>query len=104
MSVRYSKSATWAFGAVAALVGIAGPLIMAGEASAKAGDVTSVGILLARPATAAGTWVVGGRSFTATAATELRTNASLTLGSCAKVKIRAGAVHEIDSQPMADCR
>ena len=55
MSVRYPKTATWALGAAATLLGIAAPLLMAGEATAKAGDVTSVGIVQARPAGAAGT-------------------------------------------------
>lgn len=52
-----------------------------------------------------GVWVIGGQSITANNATELdQTDGTLAVGACAKVKWRAGHVHEIDSEPMHDCR
>jgi hypothetical protein len=52
-----------------------------------------------------GTWIIGGRAFTADAGTEFdQSEGPLTVGSCAKVEVRNGRVHEIDSEPMRDCR
>ena len=63
------------------------------------------GIVQARPAGLIGNWVVGGRSFTTTGSTEFdQLEGPLNLGSCAKVDIRNGAVHEVDSEPARDCR
>ena len=52
-----------------------------------------------------GTWVFGGRSVTTDRATEFdETEGRLTVGRCAKIDIRNGRVHEIDSEPASDCR
>jgi len=52
-----------------------------------------------------GAWVIGGRTFQADAGTEFdQREGKLTAGSCAKVHIRNGRVHEIDSEPMRNCR
>lgn len=52
-----------------------------------------------------GTWVIGGRTLTTSAGTEFdQTEGPLAVNNCAKVDIRGGRVHEIDSEPMRDCR
>ena len=64
------------------------------------------GIVQARPHNGRqGEWVIGGRTFFADHGTEFdETEGLLSIGSCAKVHIRNGRVHEIDSEPMQDCR
>ena len=52
-----------------------------------------------------GTWQVGGRTLTTGPGTEFnQTEGTLVVGGCAKVDIRGGMVHEIDSEPTSDCR
>jgi hypothetical protein len=52
-----------------------------------------------------GVWVIGGRTFTADAGIEFdQSEGQLTVGSCAKVHIRNGRVHEIDSEPLRNCQ
>jgi hypothetical protein len=52
-----------------------------------------------------GEWVIGGRTFKTGAGTEFdEAEGRLTAGSCAKVEVRSGRVHEIDSEPMSDCQ
>ena len=52
-----------------------------------------------------GEWVIGGYTFIADAETELdQSEGPLTIGSCVKVHLRDGRVHEIDSEPMRNCR
>jgi len=52
-----------------------------------------------------GKWVIGGRTYTADAVTEFdQSEGKLTVGSCAKVHMRNGRVHEIDSEPMRNCQ
>lgn len=52
-----------------------------------------------------GQWVIGGRTVTADSATEFdQEEGPLAVGACAKVDIRNGRVHEIDSEPLRDCR
>jgi hypothetical protein len=64
------------------------------------------GIVQSRPKNVLdGVWVIGRRTFKADAGTEYdQTEGKLAVGSCAKVHIRNGRVHEIDSEPMRDCR
>ena len=64
------------------------------------------GIVQSRPKKVReGEWVIGGRTFTADAGTEFdQTEGTLTVGRCAKVHIRNGRVHEIDSEPMRNCQ
>ncbi len=52
-----------------------------------------------------GQWVIGGRTVTADSATEFdQVEGPLAVGNCAKVDIRNGRVHEIDSEPLRNCR
>ena len=52
-----------------------------------------------------GVWVVGGVTFTTDAGTEFdQSDGELKVGSCAKVDVRNGRVHEIESEPMRDCQ
>lgn len=81
------------------------------ESRAKGGggdDVRSefYGIIEARPENGMlGEWVIGGHSFIADAGTEFdQSEGVLSVGGCAKVHVRNGRVHEIDSEPMGDCR
>ncbi len=64
------------------------------------------GIVQARPLSGwQGEWVIGGRTFIADQRTEFdETEGPLIVGSCAKVHIRNGRIHEIDSEPMQDCK
>lgn len=52
-----------------------------------------------------GTWIIGGQRVTTTPGTEFdQEEGPLMVGGCAKVDIRGGAVHEIDSEPAGNCR
>lgn len=52
-----------------------------------------------------GEWVIGSQVIVTDAGTEFDQNeGNLMVGSCAKVKMRDGYIHEIDSEPMHDCR
>lgn len=52
-----------------------------------------------------GTGVIGGRQVTTTPQTKFdQVEGPLMVGGCAKVEIRSGSVHEIDSEPNEDCR
>lgn len=62
------------------------------------------GIISSRPAGKVGTWVIGGRSFTATRSTQLDTvEGPLSVGACAKVRYSGSRAIEIDSEPASDC-
>lgn len=63
------------------------------------------GVIESRPVGALhGKWQIGGRSFTVNAATQFdQTEGDLAVGSCAKVELRDGQVHELDSEPRHDC-
>jgi hypothetical protein len=64
------------------------------------------GIVQERPANGLhGEWVIGGEIFVTDARTEFdQHEGDLAVGSCAKVHLRNDRVHEIDSEPMRDCR
>jgi hypothetical protein len=52
-----------------------------------------------------GVWVIGGRKITTGPGTEFdQLEGPLVVGACAKVDIRNGRVHEIDSEPLRDCK
>lgn len=52
-----------------------------------------------------GAWVIGGRQVTTNPRTEFdQVEGPLRIGGCAKVELRGGAVHEIDSEPDHNCR
>ncbi len=51
-----------------------------------------------------GEWVIGGQTFITVPGTEFdEVDGPLEVGSCAKVDIRNGRVHEIDSESMEKC-
>ena len=64
------------------------------------------GIIQARPQNSLhGEWIIGNRSFTTGKGTEFDlADGPLTIGNCAKVHIRGGNIHEIDSEPLHDCQ
>ncbi len=52
-----------------------------------------------------GTWVIGGRQVVTSPRTGFdQTDGPLIVGGRAKVDVRDGVVHEIDSEPPEDCR
>lgn len=62
------------------------------------------GFIESRPAGTAGTWVIGGRSFTTTAGTELEADdGPLTVGACVSVEHEGRIAVEIESEPAGDC-
>ena len=64
------------------------------------------GIVQERPEnTLYGKWVIDGHTVVVDKGTEFNQHeGQLTVGSCAKVHIRNGRVHEIDSEPANDCQ
>jgi hypothetical protein len=66
---------------------------------------TLYGWVEAMPEGLHGTWIIGGRQIVTNPRTEFdQGEGPLVVGGCAKVDIRGGVVHEIDSQPAGDCR
>ncbi len=63
------------------------------------------GVVQSRPAEGLhGEWVIGGRTITTSSDTEFdQREGPLAIGTCAKVDLRGGRVHEIDSEPLRDC-
>lgn len=52
-----------------------------------------------------GTWIIGGQQVTTHPRTQFdQVDGLLMVGGCAKVDIRGGFVHEIDSEPPGNCR
>jgi len=52
-----------------------------------------------------GVWVIAGHTITTDADTEFdQVEGKLAVGRCVKVHLRNGRVHEIDSEPMRNCR
>ncbi len=57
------------------------------------------------PAGLQGTWNISGHQLTTNPQTEFdQVDGPLIIGGCAKVDLRNGLVHEIDSEPIDDCR
>ncbi|BCR04536.1 hypothetical protein DESUT3_16050 [Desulfuromonas versatilis] len=87
---------------------VMGVLLMSVDpASAKDdGDRTRfTGLVESMPEGLHGTWIIGGIEVTTSPQTEFdQEEGPLHVGGCAKVDIRAGIVHEIDSEPITDCR
>jgi Domain of unknown function (DUF5666) len=105
------KSITGARGlglaAIAAALGLAGPLLMSTGAEAKAGDQKTLGTITAISPTAV--TLSGGKTFTITARTQLdgfAPGVRPKVGDCVKVTDRLpidGVAHEIDNEP-GNCR
>lgn len=63
------------------------------------------GFIESRPSGTAGTWVISGRSFTATNSTRLDTDdGPLTVGTCVSVDYRGTQALKIESESPSDCR
>jgi hypothetical protein len=60
------------------------------------------GIIESMPSGLHGDWVIGGRRATTAPGTQFE--GPLAIGGCAKVDVRSGRVHEIESEPLHDCR
>jgi hypothetical protein len=89
------------------------PLVASPQpAYAKGGGDTPrhQGLVQSRPASGfVGTWVIGGKTFKATASTEIdQAEGKLVVGACAKVKYQVvngqNRALELDSEPARDCR
>ena len=62
------------------------------------------GLIEQRPEALHGTWVIGGRVLITNQQTEFeQEEGPLQIGGCAKVDIRNGRVHEIDSESPSNC-
>lgn len=62
------------------------------------------GFIQSRPSRTAGTWVIGGRSFTASSSTYLDPDdGPLSVGACASVDYEGSRALEIESEPASDC-
>jgi hypothetical protein len=89
-------------------VGLAALLVPA-LAAAKRGrgddDRTRhLGRVTAVPEGRVGAWVIGGQRYETDRSTELdERDGPLVVGACAKVDLRGGRVHEIDSEPSSHC-
>jgi len=52
-----------------------------------------------------GEWIIGDQTFSTVPGTEFdQTNGPLSVNGCAQVEFRNGVVHEIDSEPLSDCK
>ena len=57
------------------------------------------------PAGLQGIWTIGGLEYVTNPQTEFdQVDGPLIVGSCAKVDLRNGLVHQIESEPIDDCR
>lgn len=89
----------------AALMSASALLSVVAPSQAKGGKLPRIaGIISSRPAGKVGTWVIGGRRFTATRSTQLdMVEGPLRIGACAKVRFSGSRAIEIDSEPASDC-
>jgi len=84
-------------------------LLMAAAVQAKDGGeqerIRFYGVVQTIPEGRLGAWLIGGRQVFVGPQTEFdELDGPLLVGGCAKVEIRDGVVHEIDSEPPHDCR
>lgn len=93
-------------GAITLSIVLTTDTVLAREGGDRKDRAEFYGIVQKRPEKGMqGTWVIGDRAFTIGADTEFdQSEGQLKVGSCAKVHIRNGRVHEIDSEPMRNCR
>jgi len=83
----------------------AGTVEASGDKNERADRQRYVGRVEAIPEGLHGTWIIGGLEVTTGPRTEFdQSQGPLAVGGCAKVDIREGVVHEIDSEPDSDCR
>lgn len=63
------------------------------------------GLIVSRPDTLQGDWVIGDRTFYPNAKTKFdQSEGALTVGSCAKVQVRNDRVRKIERRPQDNCR
>jgi hypothetical protein len=68
------------------------------------GQHGSAGRITSAPEGRVGTWVIGGQAYQSDRSTEFdESDGPLVVGACAHVDVRAGHVHEIDSEPASHC-
>lgn len=67
---------------------------------------TIIGIIHSMPSDGLhGDWTIGAYAVSTVPGTEFdQTSGPLTVNGCAKVEFRNGVVHEIDSEPLSDCK
>ena len=93
--------------AAVVLLSVAAPdMVLAGRGGDDFSRAEFYGIVQARPESGLhGQWIIGGRAVATGVGTEFdQTEGELAVGGCAKVHMRDGRVHEIDSEPMRNCR
>lgn len=84
-------------------------LTTAGTVAARDDDrrdrIRFYGLVEMMPEGLHGVWIIGGQQVMTSPGTEFdQLDGPLMVGGCAKVDIRDGFVHEIDSEPLQDCR
>jgi hypothetical protein len=87
------------------LVIVASAFIAQSVTNLALADDDFYGIVETRPVGTAGTWVVGGRTVTATEDTELDDDheTSFAAGTCVQVEMEDGLVEEIESESPSKC-
>jgi hypothetical protein len=104
MRVQLPRSARLALAAALSSTLLAPPAL-ADKGGRGEGREEFRGIVTEVPEGRVGAWVIGGRTVTSDRGTELdEAEGPLAVGACAKVELRGGRVHEIDSEPASDCR
>lgn len=100
------KRLAWAAVTAGSLAVAAPGLTLADRGGGDDSRSEFVGIVQKRPQSGLqGVWLIGGRTFVADTGTEFdQSEGALVVGGCAKVDLRDGRVHEIDSEPTGDCR
>jgi hypothetical protein len=107
MIARAGKN-QWLIALVLGLV--VAPLFLTPERAAARGNddqerVRFYGWVESMPEGFQGIWIIGGQQVKTSPGTEFdQLDGPLMVGGCAKVDIRDGQVHEIDSEPPTDCR
>jgi Domain of unknown function (DUF5666) len=106
MFARTTTARGFGLAALAAAIGLAGPLVMFSGADARAGDQKTLGTITAISATSV--TLSGGQTFSINAATQIRgfgPGVAPAVGNCVKVTDRLpidGVAHQIGNEP-GDC-
>jgi hypothetical protein len=86
-------------------VAILQPQSVSAKSDERRDRIRFYGVVEVMPQGLHGTWIIGGKVVTTNPRTQFdQQEGPLRVGGCAKVDIRAGLVHEIDSEPDSDCR
>lgn len=88
---------------------LAAAMVMPQPVSARSDErqdrIRFYGVVEVMPQGLHGTWIIGGNVITTNPQTQFdQQEGPLRVGGCAKVDIRGGLVHEIDSESDSDCR